>query len=143
MARSFSGFCAGAAAASCAGAEGDTHQNLVVGDLAHVHEGASTQLGAPSGATGCYACGGDRIANDRWHEQLRKSRKPMIELKVMGMTCGGCANSVKRALNQDFPAAAVQVDLGTGTVRIEGDVDVARAVASVQNAGFEVAPAAP
>lgn len=67
----------------------------------------------------------------------------MIELKVMGMTCGGCANSVKRALNQDFPAAAVQVDLGTGTVRIEGDVDVARAVASVQNAGFEVAPAAP
>ena len=67
----------------------------------------------------------------------------MVELKVTGMTCGGCANSVRRAITQEFPAAAVQVDLGSGLVRIEGDVDVARAVASVQNAGFDVAQPAP
>ncbi len=67
----------------------------------------------------------------------------MIELKVTGMTCGGCVNSVKRALTREFPNADVQVDLETGLVRVQGDVDVARAEVSIRNAGFGVASATP
>jgi copper chaperone len=63
----------------------------------------------------------------------------MVELKVTGMTCGGCANSVKRAITREFPTAAVQVDLDTGLVRVEGDIDVARAQQSIKSAGFDVA----
>ncbi len=67
----------------------------------------------------------------------------MVELKVTGMTCGGCANSVKRAIAREFPTAQVQVDLDTGLVRVEGEIDVARAERSIKNAGFDVASSAP
>ncbi len=67
----------------------------------------------------------------------------MIELKVTGMTCGGCANSVKRAITREFPNAEVQVDLETGLVRVQGEVEVARAELSIKNAGFGVASATP
>jgi copper chaperone len=67
----------------------------------------------------------------------------MIELKVTGMTCGGCANSVKRAITREFPEADVQVELDTGLVRVQGNVDVARAELSIKNAGFGVASATP
>ncbi len=63
----------------------------------------------------------------------------MVELKVTGMTCGGCVNSVKRAIAREFPEAEVQVDLATGLVRVQGDIDVARAERSIRNAGYEVA----
>jgi copper chaperone len=63
----------------------------------------------------------------------------MVELKVTGMTCGGCVNSVKRALLREFPDAKVDVDLVSGLVRIEGEVERARAEVSIKNAGFGVA----
>jgi copper chaperone len=67
----------------------------------------------------------------------------MVELKVTGMTCGGCANSVKRAITHEFPTAEVQVDLDTGLVRVEGDIDVGRAELSIKNAGFDVTSSVP
>lgn len=63
----------------------------------------------------------------------------MVELEVTGMTCGGCVNSVKRALLREFPDAKVDVDLASGLVRIDGEVERARAEASIKNAGFGVA----
>lgn len=62
----------------------------------------------------------------------------MVELKVSGMTCGGCVNSVKRALLREFPNATVDVDLASGRVRIEGDVERARAELSIKNAGYGI-----
>lgn len=67
----------------------------------------------------------------------------MVELKVTGMTCDGCVNSIKRALAREFPNANVQIDLATGLVRLYGEVDSARAEQSIRNAGFGVARAAP
>jgi len=67
----------------------------------------------------------------------------MVELTVTGMTCGGCVNSVKRALAREFPDANVQVDLETGLVRLDGNVDQTRAELSIKNAGFGVASALP
>jgi len=67
----------------------------------------------------------------------------MVELTVTGMTCGGCVNSVKRALAREFPDANVQVDLETGLAHLDGNVDRARAELSIKNAGFDVASASP
>lgn len=59
------------------------------------------------------------------------------------MTCEGCANSVRRAITREFPNVSVQVELATGRVRIEGDIDAARAELSITNAGFGIVSPTP
>ena len=57
--------------------------------------------------------------------------------KVSGMTCGGCASSVTRAIAAVAPAAEVEVALDAGEVRVVGEhreVDIQRAV---EDAGFD------
>lgn len=58
-----------------------------------------------------------------WVTDPGRAGKPlesnMIELKVTGMTCGGCVSSVKKAISRVATAAAVEVDLATGRVCVE------------------------
>lgn len=65
----------------------------------------------------------------------------MATYRVNGMTCGGCANAVTRAIKAAAPTAEVKVDLGAKTVSvtIEGGGQIApEAVqAAVKDAGFE------
>jgi len=65
----------------------------------------------------------------------------MVEIKVTGMTCNGCVNSVKRAINRVYPNASVEVELSTGLVRIGGEVELARAAESIIKAGYSIASA--
>ncbi len=65
----------------------------------------------------------------------------MVELKVTGMTCNGCANSVKRAINRLDPNANVEIELETGLVRIEGAVQAEQAKESITKAGYGVSSA--
>lgn len=67
----------------------------------------------------------------------------MVELIVTGMTCNGCANSVKRAINRVDPNAKVEVDLATGHVRIDGEVEAERAQESIRRAGYGVSSVSP
>lgn len=70
----------------------------------------------------------------------------MATYRVNGMTCGGCANAVTRAIKAAAPAAAVKVDLSAKTVSvtIEGGGNVAADTvkAAVKDAGFEFVGAA-
>ena len=43
----------------------------------------------------------------------------MHEFKVQDMTCGHCAGTIEKAVKSADPAAKVDVDLGTHSVRIE------------------------
>lgn len=63
----------------------------------------------------------------------------MTEIKVIGMTCGGCVASVKKAVARVYPSAAVDVSLETGLVQIQGDIDQLRVEDAIKTAGFEVA----
>lgn len=63
----------------------------------------------------------------------------MVELKVSGMTCGGCARSVTRAVQSAIPGTAVEVDLASGRVQVDGTDDAAAAARAVTDAGYEVA----
>jgi copper chaperone len=67
----------------------------------------------------------------------------MVELKVTGMTCNGCANSVKRAINRLDPNATVEVHLESGLVRIEGTVLAEQVKESIAKAGYGVSSVDP
>ena len=53
---------------------------------------------------------------------------------VPDMTCGHCEKSVRSALDQALPGAAVTVDLDTKRVTDEGDA--ARAEEAIRDAGY-------
>ncbi|MFC1586896.1 heavy-metal-associated domain-containing protein [Planctomycetota bacterium] len=56
--------------------------------------------------------------------------------KVTGMTCGGCENAVKNALQQLSPELEVVVSFEHGTVRITGDHDETVIKQTIEDAGF-------
>ena len=62
----------------------------------------------------------------------------MQTLKVSGMTCGGCVASVKRALAELAAGTPVEVDLAKGEVTLADTIDKARAVAAIEDAGYDV-----
>ncbi len=62
--------------------------------------------------------------------------------KVLGMTCGGCASSVTKAIQAASPEAAVDVDIEANEVNVEGPggiIDDATIKQAVEGAGFEYA----
>ncbi len=66
----------------------------------------------------------------------------MYELKVDGMTCGGCAASVKRALQALDANATVDVDLPGKTVRVDTAAQLDAVKGAVEEAGYDVLSAA-
>jgi len=61
-----------------------------------------------------------------------------VELPVTGMTCGGCAASVERALTRIEGVTEVRVELAENRayVATDGSVDRAALVAAVKRAGY-------
>jgi copper chaperone len=65
----------------------------------------------------------------------------MYELHVDGMTCGGCANSVKRSIKAIDSVAKVEVDLASKKVRVDTQASIDDVSAAVTGAGYEVVSA--
>jgi copper chaperone len=61
-------------------------------------------------------------------------------LKVSGMSCGGCVSSVKAALAPLAAGTPVNVDLVKGEVTLADSIDRAKAIAAIEDAGYDVAP---
>ena len=62
------------------------------------------------------------------------------QIKVDGMTCGGCVASVKRALQQIDGVANVDVSLDQAQARVEYDparVDESKLRSAIEDAGFD------
>jgi copper chaperone len=59
-------------------------------------------------------------------------------LDVRKMTCNHCVRSVTAAVHALDPGAKVEVDLASGTVRIEGKPDAEAAAAAIREEGYEV-----
>jgi copper chaperone CopZ len=62
-------------------------------------------------------------------------------ITVAGMTCGGCASSVRAELAAIPGVRAVDIDLPHGTVTIDSDapVDSADIHAAIEEAGYQLA----
>jgi copper chaperone CopZ len=60
-------------------------------------------------------------------------------LKVTGMTCGGCVNSLTRALKSTNGVHGVQVELSTGDTQVQYDENITtpeQLKSAVKNAGY-------
>lgn len=61
---------------------------------------------------------------------------PVVELSVEGMTCGGCATRLRRALLSEDGVVATEIDHESGRAVVRGSVDRPRLHAIVKEAGF-------
>ena len=58
--------------------------------------------------------------------------------RVQGMTCGGCAKHVEKALRSVPGVTGVVVDVAQGTAVVEGTASFEAMAASVERAGYEM-----
>ena len=64
---------------------------------------------------------------------------PETDFVVQGMTCGGCAGKVARAVEALDGVSETDVDLATGTLTVVGTADADAVTAAVEAAGYRVA----
>ena len=62
----------------------------------------------------------------------------MLKLKVKGMTCGHCAQTVSRAVEALPAVRRAVVDLSAGEVAVEGNADENAVRQAIADAGYEV-----
>jgi copper chaperone len=62
----------------------------------------------------------------------------MIEFKVQGMTCGGCARGVTNALHRVDADAVVDIDLPSKTVSVNSTAGAQELKQAIEKAGFAV-----
>jgi copper chaperone len=60
----------------------------------------------------------------------------MTEFNVQGMSCGGCANRVTKAVQAVDPSAQVKVDLARQTVSVESTVGRELLTSALTAAGY-------
>lgn len=65
----------------------------------------------------------------------------MQKLTVTGMTCGGCAKSVEKAVTKAAPDASPSVDLASAILTFADSADRKAVIQAVEKAGFGVAGA--
>lgn len=58
--------------------------------------------------------------------------------RVNGMTCGGCAKHVEKALRKVAGVQAASVDVAKGVAIVEGSATVEDMASSVAEAGYEL-----
>ena len=58
--------------------------------------------------------------------------------KIQGMTCGGCAKHVEKALRSVPGVTGVVVDVAQGTAAVDGTASFEAMAASVAVAGYEM-----
>jgi copper chaperone len=64
----------------------------------------------------------------------------MYDLKVDGMRCGGCVNSVVRAVQSVDQHAQTDVDLKDKRVRMTTEADVQTVISAIAAVGYAVQP---
>ena len=58
--------------------------------------------------------------------------------RVEGMTCGGCARHVEKALRAVAGVTEVSMDVAAGTATVQGDASEDALASSVASAGYEL-----
>lgn len=64
----------------------------------------------------------------------------LTRLSISGMTCAGCVNAVQKALSGTPGVVRAQVNFGSETAQVVGDVDTRALIAAVEGAGYGAAP---
>lgn len=61
-----------------------------------------------------------------------------MKITVQNITCGGCASKIETALTQLEDVTGVSVDIVSGVVNIEGDVDQDEVMEVLNTLGFPI-----
>ena len=61
----------------------------------------------------------------------------MYILRVQNMNCGGCANTIKKTIQQIDALAVIDVELSTKTLRINSSMPEAVIIQAISDAGFQ------
>lgn len=64
------------------------------------------------------------------------------EIRIEGMTCGGCVRAVEKAIVAADPAAQAQVDLAAAKAAIRSGLPRSVFVEAIEAAGYDVANSA-
>lgn len=68
--------------------------------------------------------------------------KQTIQLTISGMTCDHCVNAVTNALKEVPGVTSARVSLESNSASVEGEgIDIAKAIAAVEEEGYEAAVA--
>ncbi|MFM0084793.1 heavy-metal-associated domain-containing protein [Paraburkholderia sediminicola] len=59
-----------------------------------------------------------------------------MEFEVKDMSCGGCGNSITRAVTSVDPTAKLDIDVNIKIVKIESALAPERLIAVIEAAGF-------
>lgn len=59
-----------------------------------------------------------------------------INLRVQGMTCGACVRRVTHGLSSVAGVDAINIDLTSGLVRVDGDANEAALLAALHGSGY-------
>lgn len=59
-----------------------------------------------------------------------------MELRIEGMTCGGCARSVTKAIQSVDAAAVVEADPAARSARVETVVSAAQVLRLLEDVGY-------
>lgn len=59
-----------------------------------------------------------------------------MELEVLDMSCGGCASAITRAITGVDPAAKLDIDLTTKSVKVNSTLAPESVLAAIAAAGF-------
>lgn len=65
----------------------------------------------------------------------------MYQLQVENMSCGHCVGSVTKAVQGIDPAAQVQIDLASKSVKVESSAELGAISAAIVEAGYPVTTA--
>jgi copper chaperone CopZ len=65
-----------------------------------------------------------------------------VQLKITGMTCGHCVAAVTKAIRTVPGVQDAQVDLASGSARVQGSADAQALVSAVQDEGYSAQVAA-
>ena len=65
----------------------------------------------------------------------------MYQLQVENMSCGHCVGSVAKAVQGIDPAAQVQIDLASKSVKVESSAPLGTISAAIVEAGYPVTSA--
>ncbi|GAA4258452.1 hypothetical protein GBZ26_11705 [Azospirillum formosense] len=66
----------------------------------------------------------------------------MLQFTVPGMTCGGCANAVRKALTAVPGITAIQADPPNRRLAVDGDVGADLIIRTLADAGYDASPIA-
>jgi len=59
-----------------------------------------------------------------------------INFSVSGMTCGACVKHVEKAIASVDGVEKIEVDLASGSAKVQGNVNVAQIIAALEEDGY-------